>query len=361
MSAYLTSIGSALPPFRISQQKLLSFMLNRLPLDKEKAHELELLYRASGIRHRYSVIKAFSDRNDPSLFHSDSPSVDIRLDIYQREALKLAQNAVLNAFHYSQISEKEITHLITVSCTGMEAPGIDIQLIENLSLSTNIERTAINFMGCYGCFNAFKVAKHIVESEPTSKVLIVSVELCSLHLQDKTDPDSLLSNSLFGDGAGAAIIESNPSNCCLKLNTFYNDLVFEGKKDMTWKISEHGFLMTLSQKIPEIIKKNIASFTKALLQKNNLRLQDIDFLAMHPGGKSILRAVEESLNFSEKANKAAHDTLQSYGNMSSATILFVLKKHLEQAKSTDHRKKILSLAFGPGLTIEGGLFTFNVQ
>ena len=156
-------------------------------------------------------------------------------------------------------------------------------------------------------------------------------------------------------------MESTPSFCCLNLNAFHNDLAFEGKMDMTWKISNHGFLMTLSHQIPDIIKNEISAFTQTLLQKGNLVIEDIDFLAMHPGGKSILKAVEESLNFPEKANQAAHDTLQSYGNMSSATILFVLKSYLEKAKPDDHQKKILSLAFGPGLTIEGGLFILNLQ
>jgi predicted naringenin-chalcone synthase len=245
--------------------------------------------------------------------------------------------------------------LITVSCTGMYAPGLDIDLIKRLGLDSNIQRTCINFMGCYGAVNALKTADHICLSDNSARVLIVSVELCTLHFQNANTLDNWITNSLFSDGAAAVLVENvvkrTVNTPVLLLKKFGADIIWDGIEDMGWLIGDHGFEMKLTAKVTQVIKRNIERLTVRLLNSANLTLEDIDLFAIHPGGKGILRAVEEALPVNADANRYSYETLKYYGNMSSATILFVLEKILKT--DVEAGKQILSFAFGPGISFEG--------
>ncbi|MEL6944146.1 MAG: type III polyketide synthase, partial [Bacteroidota bacterium] len=245
------------------------------------------------------------------------------------------------------------------SCTGMYAPGIDIELIQALDLPTHTKRTAINFMGCYAAFNAIKTAHQIVESDSNAQVLIVAVELCSLHFQKKKDDDTLLANALFGDGAGALLIsgKANEETLNLRLDNFYCDLAIQGKQEMAWSINDFGFEMRLTSMVPEFIRSGIKELTDRLLSNIDLSVSDIDYFAIHPGGKKILRVIEEELQIERGKNRFAHEVLRNYGNMSSPTIIFVLKQLMQTLNQQDQDKKILSFAFGPGLTLESMLLS----
>ncbi len=364
MPAFITSIGTAVPPYRASQQEFMEFMLGHLTLSSRKRRELQILYRASGIHFRHSVMAEYQFEldffPDPSAQKS-FPSVSSRLEIYHRESINLCVEAAKKCVDQTNSEFTDITHLIVVSCTGMRAPGNDIALIEALGLNHDVERTSINFMGCYGSFNALKVANHILGNQPQSKVLIVSVELCTLHLQDLSDTDNLLANSLFSDGAAAVLIEGVPGKKGYKLENFHCDLSLGSKKEMEWDISESGFLMTLSMNIPQIIRGEIKSLTDKLLNKINLNIGEIDFFAIHPGGRRILEVIQEELGFFENGNRFSMKVLQNYGNMSSSTVLFVLNEILQQVTREDHNKHVLSFAFGPGLTMESALFKVQIQ
>jgi predicted naringenin-chalcone synthase len=363
MPAYISSIGTAVPKFQISQKETAKFMIDHLPLHADQQHLLEVIYRASGIQNRYSVIGDYQAEKEDFTFFPQTqnlepfPTVQQRMALYQKEAITIATLASIEALEIANISSDEITHLITVSCTGMYAPGIDIELIEKLGFKTNIERTAINFMGCYAAFNAIKAAKNIVEANPKAKVIVVAVELCSIHLQNTTDEDSLLSNALFGDGAAALIIESEQKDFIqLEVAAQYSDLAFSGKEEMKWNISNHGFIMKLSSKVPEEIEKGIRQLTDNLLAHLNLTISDIDFFAIHPGGKRILEVIEKQLDLTKEHNAAAYQVLKNFGNMSSPTVLFVLKSLMKKMNANDKDKNILSFAFGPGLTLESLLY-----
>ncbi len=364
MPAYITSIETAVPTYRATQQEYMDFMLGHLTLSNRKSRELQILYRASGIQYRHSVMAEYQFEYD---FFPDAsstkpfPSISARLEIYNKESIKLCREAAKKCLEQSDIGYSDITHLIVVSCTGMRAPGNDIALIEQLGLNSYVERTSINFMGCYGSFNALKVANHILGNEPEAKVLIVSVELCTLHLQDLADTDNLLANSLFSDGAAAVLLEGNPKGKGYKLSNFHCDLALGGKEEMEWDISESGFLMTLSMNIPDIIRKEIKSITDKLLEKIQLRIDEIDFFAIHPGGRRILEVIQQELGFPEDKNQFSMNILRNYGNMSSSTVLFVLKDLLQKVQPSDHDKTVLSFAFGPGLTMESALFKIQAQ
>jgi alpha-pyrone synthase len=361
MKSYITSIGTAVPVFRNKQSTIAEFMSEASGMNEDEKNTLKMLYRASGIGYRQSVIPDFGNKNGEFIFFPNTPdlepfpTVGERMRLYEKEALPLAINAVKDCFNnLEKIEPTEITHLITISCSGMYAPGLDIELIEQLSLNKNVQRTCINFMGCYAAFNGIKIADAICRSNENAKVLMVCVELCTIHYQKTKDWDQILSNALFSDGAAAVLIDSKKpvSGKSLSLENFHCDLASEGKGDMAWHITDLGFEMTLSSYVPDLIKTGIGTLTSNLLKKLELHLEEIDFYAIHPGGKKILEAIEWVLNIEKTKNKYAHHVLREYGNMSSPTVLFVLKEILQELKNNDDQKNILSFAFGPGLTLE---------
>lgn len=321
---------------------------------------MHILFATSGIKQRHSVVRDYTSEMENYVFFPKNkalepfPGTSDRMEFYRREALGLAVNAVNDCFTSLDANLNAVTHLITVSCTGMYAPGLDIELVEELGLQTDVERTAINFMGCYAAFNALKVANHIASNDPQSKVLIVAVELCSLHFQKYDDEDSLLSNALFSDGAAAVLISSEVINTKrLSMENFYSDLSLEGKEEMGWFIRDMGFEMKLTAEIPTVIKKSIGQLTQKLLTK--VDNHNIEHYAIHPGGRKILEVIEEELNISQSKNEASREVLAEYGNMSSPTVLFVLKKLLAGLGPENNEEGILSFAFGPGLTLESML------
>ena len=343
MTSKLTAIGTATPSYSISQDEALTFMEQAHGLDSREARELKILYRASGIRNRYSVLPDFKEGYERSLFTDELPTTAHRMDIYSDHALELSAQAA--SVCLGHVHPEEITHLITVSCTGMFAPGLDIQLIRQLGLPSNVKRTAINFMGCYAAFNAIKVANSICKAE-NAKVLVVCTELCTIHFQKQKDEDSLLANALFGDGSAAVLIETDTNaSKFLTLESCECELLPDGNDDMAWHIGNFGFEMKLSAYVPDIIENGIDQLSDMISKKH-------DYYAIHPGGKKILQVLETRLGISKEDNHPAYNVLSQYGNMSSPTVLFVLNELFQQFDARDDGKSILSMAFGPGITIE---------
>jgi alpha-pyrone synthase len=367
MEAFITSIATASPLHKRSQAESAIFIADAMGLEGKKRKQLETFFANSGIDYRYSVLADYTKSlGEFSFFPNSSdfepfPSTAERMRIYKNEALQLAVTAIQNCIaKLDNFSLSDITHLITVSCTGMYTPGIDIELVQSLPLKSSTQRTAINFMGCYGAFNGLKTADAICRANPQAKVLLISVELCSLHLQKIPVMDNIISSVIFGDGAGAAIIEAQPTAApCLALENFYCDIIPDSEKQMAWHIGNTGFEMALSAYVPATIKSGIAHFSEKLFEKYKITLADIDLFAIHPGGKKILEACEKSLGISKEENKYAYEILKNYGNMSSATILFVLEALLRDINTNDRNKKIMGLGFGPGLTLESMLLRIN--
>jgi len=337
-------------------------MVKAFDLDKNNASRLKLIYDNSGIQHRFSVLPDFGTENiaERLLFSNSKeegsfPGTGQRMAQFQQEAADIAVAAAKNCLKtFKEDIASKITHLITVSCTGMYAPGIDINLVEILRLNHNVERTCINFMGCYGALNALKAADYICRAQADAKVLIVCIELCTLHFQKENTLDNWVANSLFSDGAAAALVENNrhPTGTGnqLELNTFYSEFIPSAKNEMGWYIGDKGFEMKLTSKVSKLIFKHIPTVAAKLLEKAGLTVADVDGYAIHPGGRKILEAAETALGFSRESNNHSYEVLRDYGNMSSASILFVLEKILME-KST-REENILGFAFGPGLTVE---------
>ena len=363
MPSYLGAIGTATPAHRLAQPVIADFMAGALELDADGTRKLRALYRVSGIEHRYSVLADYGRVNGDYEFFPNSPglepfpTVSQRMAAYRREALPLALAAVHDSLRQAPgIEASSLTHLITVSCTGMYAPGLDIELVAALALPLHVRRTCVNFMGCYAAVNALRLADSIVRADPAARVLVVSVELCTLHFQKSHEEDHLISNALFGDGAAACLVLGQPlpgPTPCLALQAFHCGLAPEGTQDMAWHIGDFGFEMTLSGYVPALIERGIGQLTADLLQDLPVRRADIRHFALHPGGRKILEAIEKALNLSRDDNRHAYRVLREFGNMSSATVLFVLRELLSTA--ADNGAPVLSCAFGPGLTMEAML------
>lgn len=357
--SFITSIGTANPANKFNQSQLADFMVRAMKLNEEEERKLKVIFRVTGIESRYSVIEDYGREIDFSFYSNNTnldpfPTTKQRLELFRKESVKLSLDAIASCLNKApSFDTKNITHLIVVSCTGMYAPGLDIDLVKSLNLSSSINRLCINFMGCYAAFNAIKLADSFCAADPKAKVLIVCTELCSIHFQKEFTEDNLLANALFADGAAALLIEGEPRRRVnLKPVSFFCDLAPEGEQDMAWTVGDLGFEMKLSAYVPEIIKNGIAKLTSNLLAQISQQLTDVSYYAIHPGGKKILEVIEQELDLSKADNRAAYEVLKNYGNMSSPTVLFVLNEISKNLTNTDDGKKILSFAFGPGLTLE---------
>ena len=250
-------------------------------------------------------------------------------------------------------SRSEVTHVIFASCTGFANPGPDYHIIRELGLRSDVQRYTLGFMGCYAAFPALRMAAQFCEAAADAVVLVVCLELCTLHMQIDDKPDNILANSLFADGAAAALIsarEPSTERPAYALRAFSSALVPAGEAEMAWDIGNEGFNIVLSSYVPEIIGANVRHLASEMLQRHDLKLEDIQEWAVHPGGRSILDKVEQSLCLLPEALAASRRVLAAHGNMSSATVLYVLKDLLENA-ATD-RALTMAMAFGPGLTVE---------
>jgi prepilin-type processing-associated H-X9-DG protein len=366
--SYITAIGTANPAHRFEQNFLADFMTKAMQLNATDSHKLKTIFRASGIEHRYSVLEDYG-KTSGYTFYANSPdfepfpSTDERLKVFRTHALSLSVDAVTNMKKSLPLFDSSsITHLIVVCCTGMYAPGLDIELVDKLNLRSTVERTCITFMGCYAAFNALKVADAFCCKNENAKVLVVCTELCSLHFQKNVSEDNFLANALFADGSAAVLVEGKArEEKCMMLEAFYSDLAPEGSNDMAWSIGNAGFEMKLSSYVPDIIKSGIANLTRHLLAKISQEIEDVKYFAIHPGGKRILTAIEEALSLRRDQTQAAFDVLRRYGNMSSPTVLFVLLEIFKNLSPEDHEARILSFAFGPGLTMESMLLKIESQ
>jgi predicted naringenin-chalcone synthase len=349
----IISIGTAVPKFKHRQQDILQFMLNAYQPEAGDRRKISLLYERSGIDARYSVIPDYSLPIEERTFYPRTkdmepfPALDTRMDLYQKHATKLSLEAIRNC----AANVDGITCLITVSCTGMSAPGLDISIMEALGLPANIQRSSVNFMGCYAAIHALKMADNICKTDENAKVLIVCTELCTIHFQKDCEMDSITSALLFADGSAAALVTSDRVHeGGATIGKFYSEVAMHGQKDMAWNLSNKGFLMRLSAYIPQLVQAGITPLLENALSANGCSKQDITRWAIHPGGKKILETIGKELNLSPNDVQVSYDVLRNYGNMSSPTILFVLKEMLKQVNGS--HEKIFAAAFGPGLTME---------
>jgi predicted naringenin-chalcone synthase len=354
--SYLLYISTANPRYRHQQEKFIDFYANAVDEgDIQTQRKIKIVNAKSGIHTRYSVIPDFSlPVNEFQFFSKNSsllPEIGLnqRMDLFKQEAIELSVQAVLDIPNFETLKQ-EVTHIITVTCTGLFAPGLDIELMKRLSLSNDTVRTSINFMGCNAAILALKQAHSICESNPSANVLVVCTELCTIHFQRIFTDDYIVSNNLFSDGSAAAIVsgsnlEISDSFRPIKIKDFKSLVAHEGSSDMAWQITETGFVMNLTSYVSSIISNNLP------LLFSSKQSNPIDKWLIHPGGKRILDECATSFNLQRTDLNESYETLENYGNMSSPTILFVLKNYIENNFDPSY-KNICALGFGPGLSIE---------
>jgi predicted naringenin-chalcone synthase len=349
--AYINRIGTAVPESEV-HSFFLQFAASQLDHDPRRQVLFRRMAERGGIDHRYSCMTPADDPNGPSvdqggLFARGAfPGTAERMALYAANAHLLA----IRAIDRLEISDRsKITHLVVTTCTGFSAPGVDLEIIAACGLSPSVERTIIGFMGCYAAINGLKLARHIVRSQPDAQVLVVSVELCTLHLRETRDMEKLLSFCLWGDGCAAALVTAEPSG--IRLDSFKSLLAADTRDLMSWSVRDDGFDMVLSGRVPNAIEATLRSNAAAVLGEG--AIDEVDLWAVHPGGRSVLDAVERALELGSDALSTSRTVLRETGNMSSATVMFVLEKMLATRSSG---LKGCAMAFGPGLTAETALF-----
>jgi len=360
--AKIISIATAVPEYKHTQQHLLEFMEGAYGADEKQKRILSYLYNHSGIETRYSVIPDFTLPVSEWQFFPKTtdlepfPNLEHRMKWFHKHAMPLSLQSATKCID-GIIHKDEITHLITVSCTGMSAPGLELQLMEAMGLSPDTSRTAINFMGCYAAIHGLKMAGDIANANPGSKVLVVCTELCSLHFQKIFSEDTITAPLLFGDGSAAVLVAGdNDLRQGLKLESFYSEVLKDEKDSMTWNLSSTGFVMTLSADVPDIFRADIGAMKERALAKAGMDDDAITHWCIHPGGKRILQAIGAGLGLTDEQLAVSYSILRNYGNMSSATVLFVLKENWGKLME-DKGANVFAAAFGPGLTMESLIMT----
>lgn len=358
MSLSISGLGTALPQFSITQEQSLAFSIPLCCADANQAELMQLIFAHSGVDRRYSMMLTgestdgqISQTFYPTEACGRGPSTGTRMEAYVTHAPPLAIAASKKALADAGVAPNNITHLVTVSCTGFMAPGIDMALVEGLGLKSTVERTHVGFMGCHGALNGLKVARGCLAAEPDARVLVCAVELCTLHYFTGWDPEKIVANALFADGAAAVVCQSAVPECW-RLAAVGTVRIPDSATAMTWQIGDFGFDMGLSRRIPELICRHLRGWLVSWLDQQGLTLADIASWAVHPGGPKILDAVDRALSLPAQALEVSRAVLAGHGNMSSPTVLFILD-HLRRQEAP---RPCVALGFGPGMVVEGALF-----
>jgi alpha-pyrone synthase len=350
-TAHINAIGTAVPEHDV-HQSFVEWAGQQLPGRRDKAVFRRMAERA-GIGHRWSVLPPTAEGGSPVAFGGfygggGSPSTSARMSVYAEAAPPLALEAIADLSRKTSIDG--VTHLVVASCTGFIAPGIDQIIAAELGLDAGVERTLVGFMGCYGAVAALRVAYHIVRSEPLARVLVVTVELSTLHLQFTSEIEPLLAMLQFGDGAAAALVSAEPAGFAV-LDQFAASIA-DSADLIRWTIGDTGFAMHLSGQVPAQIAQALVGGELSGRMLGDLPADAVDAWAVHAGGRSILDAVETALSLPSPALEESRGVLARFGNMSSSTLMFVLADLIDKPE----RRCGVALAFGPGLAAEGFRF-----
>ncbi len=363
MTARIVSIGTAVPPTRIAQAVARDIFAAQEGADRLARRRIQAVFDASAIEQRHTVLAEFASAavapDDAAFVDGEgrllSPTTGARNQRFIASAPELTAAAARTALADGGVDPSAVTHVVTVSCTGLFAPGPDYRLVRDLGLSPTVERCHLGFIGCAAALPALRVASALAATRPDAVVLVVCTELCTLHLRPSNDPQQIVASSVFADGAAAAIVTADPAAGHpggLDLDRFGTALTAEGETDMVWTIGDNGFEMILSSEVPRIIGREIRGAVGRFLGDDALP----EVWAVHPGGRSVLDRVEAGLDLPPDALAASRAVLRDFGNMSSATILFILASLLRDDAVGDGAR-VAGLAFGPGLTVESALMT----
>lgn len=362
LMSHILGIGTAVPACHFSQSDSPQIAEHYFHGDERHRRLLPVLYKKTTVNRRYSVTLNASEgdlRTRQELYaplaspDDAGPDTAARMAFFEKHAGNLALQASQQALDRAGIQPDEVTHLVTVSCTGLTAPGFDLELVSKLPLRNETSRTHLGFMGCHGAINGLRVAQAFSRSDPGARVLLCSTELCSLHYQYRADPDQIVANALFADGAAAVVLgQQENSTGPWKLRDCGTGVIADSRELMSWRVGNHGFAMTLSPELPALIQQHLKPWLESWLDRYELTLEDIKTWAAHPGGPRILQGIQQALHLTQSDLAASYDVLEKFGNMSSATTLFLIS----ELQSRNAELPCVAIGFGPGITIEAALF-----
>lgn len=362
----ILGIGTAIPGSVINQQEGMEIARILCSRTKEQETWLPSMYQGTSIKQRRMVLESQlirdlldGTRKSGSVYlprldgeNDQGPTTAQRMEHFARLAPPLALEASRKALEQSGLNPEAITHLITVTCTGFMAPGLDLALIEGLGLTPRVERTQIGFMGCHGAINGLRVAHAFGRADPNARILLCATELCSLHYFYGWNPQKNIANALFADGAASVVAAGGSNRERWRVTGTASCRVPESARAMTWDIGDHGFEMTLSKRVPDLISQNLDEALGAWLATTGLTVRQIASWAIHPGGPRILDVVQNALQLTSEAIETSRQVFSEHGNMSSPTVLFILDQLRRQGAS----RPCVAMGFGPGLTAEFVLF-----
>ncbi|MBI3822903.1 MAG: type III polyketide synthase [Planctomycetes bacterium] len=366
MTLAILGIGTAVPPATYDQSEGLVVAQMLCHTTEEQTTWLPNMYGQTGIDKRHiclgrtlvdDILDGTQNSQSPFLPKQTAddrgPTMTERMKVYREQAPLLARQAAARALEQAHTPASAITHLVTVSCTGFYAPGWDVTLVRQLGLPANTQRTHVGFMGCHGMLNGLRVARAFADADPRARVLTCATELCCLHYHYEWDPQKVIANAIFADGAAATVgVAGESASRSWKLAASGSYLVADSENVMTWSLSDHGFIMTLAKKVPDIICRQLRGFLEPWLAEHGLTIPEIRSWAIHPGGPKILDAAGEALGLAPSLLLPAREIFAEYGNMSSPTVLFII----ERLQQRGHKPPCVALGFGPGLNIEVALF-----
>jgi predicted naringenin-chalcone synthase len=350
-------MGTSLPEHNMSLDDAVAMSTELICRTDRETRLLHTMYRKARVQNRrtcvpHRIAYQWIDKEAPPS-SSAGPTTQERMALYAEHARPLAANAAALALEDAGITAKEITHLITVSCTGFDAPGVDIHLFDELGLRNTTQRLHIGFMGCHGAINGLRAARGLAAADPTARILLCAVELCSLHFKFQWDPERMLGNALFADGAAALVLAPSQADdgANFRVRDTGSCLLEDSRETITWQIGDAGFDMSLSNRVPGLIGEQLKPWLAAWLDSQEHSIDTIKSWAVHPGGPRILEAVDETLGFDSETLSTSRAVLSELGNMSSPTVLFILDRFLRQ----NAPRPCVMLGFGPGLMAEVAL------
>ncbi|MFC7431766.1 MULTISPECIES: type III polyketide synthase [unclassified Agrococcus] len=358
----IVAIGTAVPAARLAQtaaRDLIGAQPGLTPLGRRL---VRTAFDASAIDARHVVLDELVDGSESPFLDAAtgelrSPGTGVRNARFVERAPALALEAAAAAITEAGLDASEVTHVVTASCTGFFAPGLDHVLVRDLGLPVQTPRLAIGFMGCYAAFPALRAADAICRAEPDAVVLVVCVELCSLHLRSSSDPDTIVASSVFADGAGAALVTARPGSRGLRIDALASTIAPSSEEEMAWTIGDEGFEMVLSGAVPRLVGANVVEAIEPLMRAREAAAWPaVAGWAIHPGGRAILDTVQSTLELDDAQLDSSRAVLAERGNMSSATVLHILERELRTRRDGE---QVCAMAFGPGLTMESALLTMQ--
>lgn len=355
----IIGLGTALPDNQVTQHQAGRWLSDYLGYPPTTKRFAERIFRLSSVETRYSVLRDFTNPERSELYLGGLPRLEERMRVFQAEAPRLAERACNEAIRHAEIANSDVSHLIVVTSTGFFTPGPDVELVSRLGLPETVERTVVSMAGCSGAFTGLRVARSVVGNDPSAIVLMVCVELSSIHLDDEPDHDKIVAYSIFGDACAAAVISkpTDDARTVARITDIRTRLEADGREFLKWDLKSSGFSITLSDELAPFLSERIAGFVDPMVDPllgRSGAARDISSWVVHPGGPSILRNVQVQLDLKPDALESSWNVLRNAGNLSSASVLFVLRQEHMKRNIGDTG---LLLGFGPGVTLEGAVFT----